>query len=191
MNICRFTFLMTYPYNELEVVTLKIVTTQIGGLFQRITANNVESIEETARLLAQATIGEGRVIFAGFGEMEVVHTAALYGAEPFTGATHFDTGMEIGTADRVWILTRTETDPEALELARQLASRFIPFAAVASGKSTDDNELSNRASTYISTGLTRGLLPSDDGERVLQPHALAALFVYEAVKLAYDEMLSD
>ena len=30
--------------------------------------------------------------------------------------------------------------------------------------------------------LTRGLLPGDDGERIVQPHALAALFVYEAVK---------
>ena len=42
--------------------------------------------------------------------------------------------MEIGTEDRVWILTRTETDLHALELARYLASEFIPFAAVASGK---------------------------------------------------------
>ena len=30
------------------------------------------SIEETARLLAQATIGEGRVIIAGYDEMNVV-----------------------------------------------------------------------------------------------------------------------
>ena len=52
------------------------------------------------------------------------------------------------------------------------------------------NELADLASTYISTGLTRGLLPGDDGERIVQPHALAALFIYEAVKIAYDEMLS-
>ena len=31
-----FTFLASCPYNELEVVTMKMLTTQIGGLLQRI-----------------------------------------------------------------------------------------------------------------------------------------------------------
>ncbi|HEX5564482.1 MAG TPA: DUF2529 family protein, partial [Sporosarcina sp.] len=51
---------------------MKILTTQIGGLLQRAGSNNEEAVEETARLLAQATIGEGRVLFAGFDEMEAV-----------------------------------------------------------------------------------------------------------------------
>ena len=63
---------------------MKILTTQIGGLFQRIAGNSEEAIEETARLLAQATIGEGRVIIAGFEEMEAVIATAFYGVEPFT-----------------------------------------------------------------------------------------------------------
>ena len=37
---------------------MKILTTQIGGLLQRAGSNNEENIEETARLLAQATIGK-------------------------------------------------------------------------------------------------------------------------------------
>ena len=65
---------------------MKILTTQIGGLLQRAGSNNEETIEETARLLAQATIGEGRVIFAGFDEMDAVGLNAMLGAEPFRGA---------------------------------------------------------------------------------------------------------
>ena len=168
-----------------------MLTTQIGGLLQRIAANGEESVEETARLLAQATTGEGRVIIAGFEEMDAIQTVANFGAEPFAGTVRFEDGMKMGKADRVWILTRTETDERALVLARHLADQFIPFTAVASGKPDDNNELANLAYTYISTGLTRGLLPGDDGERIVQPHALAALFIYEAVKVAYDEMLSD
>ena len=38
---------------------LKILTTQIGGLFQKVATNQEEAIEETARLLAQAGIGQG------------------------------------------------------------------------------------------------------------------------------------
>ena len=78
----------------------------------------------------------------------------------------------------------------ALELARFLAKKFIPFAVVSAEKA-DDNELADLASAYISTGLTRGLLPGDDGKRYVEPHALAALFIYEAVKVAYDEMVAD
>ena len=175
----------------MEVVKMKMLTTQIGGLMQRIAANGEEAIEETARLLAQATTGDGRVIIAGYGEMDVVTIAAHYGAESFFGTVRYQDGMEIDLADRVWILTRNETDEQPLEFARHLAKQFIPFTAVASGKPDESNELANLATTYVSTGLTRGLLPGDDGERIVQPHALAALFIYEAVKVAYDEMLAE
>ena len=99
--------------------------------------------------------------------------------------------MEIGSADRVWLLTRSASDEHALNWRDLLADRFIPFAAIAAEKPGEDNELEDLAYTYISTGLTRGLLPGENGERIVQPHAMAALFVYEAVKLAYDEMISE
>jgi hypothetical protein len=175
----------------MEVFIMKMLTTQISGLLQRIAGNSEESIEETARLLAQATIGEGRVIVAGFGEMVAVTETALNGAEPLNGAIRYKKDMDIETADRVWLLTRSVTDERALELARVLAERCIPFAALAAEKPGADNELEDLAYTYISSGLTRGLLPTDDGERIVQPHALGALFVYEAVKIAYDEMVLD
>lgn len=169
---------------------MKMLTTQIGGLFQQISQDNEEAIEETARLLAQATFGEGRVILATFDDFDAIQSVAQNGVEPFTGAINYTEGMSIGTEDRVWILTRSATNLRALKLAIYLAEQFIPFAAVAAEKS-GDNELSNLATTYISTGVTRGLLPGDDGKRYVQPHALAGLFIYEAVKIAYDEMLAD
>ena len=47
--------------------------------------------------------------------------------------------MEIGTEDRVWILTQIcKRMTRALELARHLANQFIPFAAIASEKPDDD-----------------------------------------------------
>lgn len=168
-----------------------MLTTQIGGLMQRIVGSNEESIEETARLLAQATIGEGRIIISGFNEMDAVRLVAMNGAEIFVGAVAYEENMKIGKEDRVWILARSANEKPALELARLLAKEFIPFAAVAAENDDDDNELSTLATTYISTGLLKGLLPGNDGKRYVEPHALAALFIYEAVKIAYDEMLAD
>ncbi|AOV08852.1 DUF2529 family protein [Sporosarcina ureilytica] len=169
---------------------MKMLTTQLSGLLDRIAKNNEEAIEETARLLAQATIGEGRVIIAGFDELDAVRLVAMNSAEPFIGAVQYKPEMAIGHADRVWIFTRSSEHLQALELARSLAAEFIPFAVVTPEK-TEENELFDLATTYISTSLTRGLLPGENGERIFQPHALAALFIYEAVKIAYDEMLMD
>lgn len=168
---------------------MKILTTQISGLLQRAGSNNEETVEETARLLAQATIGEGRVIFAGFGEMKAVGVNALFSAEPFHGAVLFEEGMEIQSADRVWLFTRSATDERVLDMARMLSEKFIPFAVVAGDKANDENELSDLAYTYMATGLVKGILPGNDGGRIVEPHLLAALFLYEAVKMAYDEMI--
>lgn len=175
-----------------EVVRMKILTTQIGGLLQRAGSNNEEAVEETARLLAQATIGEGRVIFAGFDEMEAVGLNAAAAAEPFLGAVRYEEGMEIHSADRVWLFARSAADTRALQLARNLAEQFIPFAAVAAEKATEENALADLAYVYMSTGVLKGILPGEEiGSRIVQPNLLAALFLYEAVKMAYDEMVSE
>ena len=167
-----------------------MLSTQVSGLLQRIVGNNEESIEETARLLAQATIGEGRIILSSYGDMDAVRLVAARGTGSFNKMIHYEEGLTIGTEDRVWILTHSAEDVPALDLANVLAEASIPFAVVAT-ENADNNELSDLATTYISTGLTRGLLPGDDGNRYVEPHALAALFIYEAVKISYDEMIED
>lgn len=59
-------------------------TTQLGGLYQRISSSEEESIEETARLLAQATFGQGRVFFACFDELQAIEVNALHAEEQFS-----------------------------------------------------------------------------------------------------------
>ncbi|UED80798.1 DUF2529 domain-containing protein [Lysinibacillus sp. CD3-6] len=167
----------------------KILTTQLSGLLQRITQSEEESIEETARLLAQAAIGEGNVYFACFEEMQVVELNALQGVERFAKLLPWTAHTEVSEADRICIFTRSAHDQQALALAQKLNEQFIPFAAVASEVANAENPLADLAYTYISTRMRGGLLPNDLGERIVVPHAIAALFIYEAVKIAYDEML--
>lgn len=170
---------------------MKILTTQITGLFQRIAAKNEEAVEETARLLAQALVGEGRVVIAAFDEMAAVASNAILGAEPLERAVTFSNELELTRADRVWILARTSDDQRALRLAETLTESGIPFAALAAEAMADGNKLAELATTYLATGITKGLLPGPDGNRIVEPHAMAALFLYEAVKLELDEMLAD
>ena len=72
-----------------------------------------------------------------------------------------------------------------------LRREFIPFAVVAGEKATEENELADLAYTYMATGLVKGILPGEDGGRIVQPHVFVALFLYEAVKMAYDEMVNE
>ena len=169
---------------------MKMLITQMGGLLQRAASNNEEAIEETARLLAQATIGEGRVIFAGFGEMDAVTVNALVAAEPFKGAMRYEEGMAIHSADRIWVFARSAEDAQALALAHTLTEQFIPFAVMSAEKaSAEGNLLAELAYTYMATGVVKGILPDETGGRIVQPHVFVALFLYEAVKMAYDEMV--
>lgn len=168
---------------------MKMLTTQLSGLLQRISNSEEDNIEETARLLAQAAAREGTVFFAAFGEMKSISVNAQFAAEPFPSMRTWTPEIEMTSADRVWILTRSCYDEEALALAKKLNDEFVPFSALAAEPISDDNMLADLAYTYISTKITKGLLPAEDGTRIVLPHTLAGLFVYEAVKMKLNEML--
>ncbi|KGR75953.1 DUF2529 family protein [Ureibacillus sinduriensis] len=171
----------------------KILSTQMSGLFQRIIQSEEEAIEETSRLLAQASIGQGNIYFACFDELQAIETNALHGAEPFINLKSWSTTTPLTEADRVCIFTTKNENPEALNLAKKLYENFIPFSVVSNEPKSESNELSELAYTYISMKVRGGILPHPTklGERVLIPNLMAGLFIYEAIKLNYDEMISD
>lgn len=169
--------------------TMKMLTTQLSGLLQRIAGSEEENIEDTARLLAQAAAGEGKIYFAAFEEMQSLPINAQYAAEPFPKMEILTPDVQLTSADRVWIITRSALNDEAIKLAKLLNDQFIPFSVLASEPAEPDNQLFDLAYTYISLKISKGLLPAEDGSRVVFPHALAGLFIYEAVKLQLDEIL--
>lgn len=169
---------------------MKMLTTQLSGLLQRIAASEEESIEETARLLAQAVAGQGNIYFAAFEEMQSISINAQLAAEQFPGLLPWTPDTQLTSADRVWIITRSSSNEEAFALAQKLNEAFIPFSVLANEPADEENELASLAYTYISLKLTKGLLPAEDGSRIVLPHALSAMFVYEAVKMKLDEILN-
>lgn len=161
---------------------MKILSTQLTGLFQRISSQE-QAVEDTARLLAQAAAGEGSIYLAAFGEMKSVAAAALEGKEPLAAAAEWRAEITLTGADRVWILaTRDEGD----ELARKLADASIPFAMLVA-----ESTQCELPDAFISLAIDRGILPTEDGGRMVVPHSIGALFVYHAVKMDIDEMLAE
>lgn len=159
-----------------------MLSTQLTGLFQRI-GRHEETIEDIARLLAQAAVGEGTIFIAAFGEMKAVAAAATEGVEPLQSAAEWKPESLVTSTDRVFILAKKD---EGDELAGRLSDAAIPFALL-----TAETKASDLPDVFLSLGIDKGILPADNGGRTVVPHAMAALFVYHSVKRMIDEMLNE
>lgn len=111
---------------------LKMFTTQLTGLFKRLEEKEEFSLEDGARLLAQAPVGDGAIYILGTKEMKAVEFEALDGAEPpkWARALTLDGVSGLSDADRVLMFARTSVDEEAVMVAGQLLEKGIPFVAV-------------------------------------------------------------
>jgi uncharacterized phosphosugar-binding protein len=171
---------------------IKMFTTQLSGLFNRIADKEEFSIEDGARLLAQASVGEGNIYIKGFQEMESITLEALYGQEPLNTAKALDNSDTLTEADRVLLVTRFSNDEEPLALAKQLIDKGIPFTAVSGVAAGEGESLAELADIHIDTRLVKGMLPGEElGERVGFPSSIAALYIYHLLKFSLEEMLQE
>lgn len=100
---------------------LKIFSTQLSGYFSRVSQKEEMNIEDSARLLAQALVGEGFIYLHGTNEMDGIVAEALFGAEPMKQAKRlFENGkeVEVTSADRVLLISRFSTDEEVVAIAK-------------------------------------------------------------------------
>jgi uncharacterized phosphosugar-binding protein len=172
---------------------LKIFSTQLSGYFKRIAEQEEMNIEDGARLLAQALIGNGSIYMHGMKEMEGVVLEALYGEEPLEGTKPlFEDGemAAITSADRVLLISRFSTDTEAVELARRLQTEghfIVGVSAIKEGM----HSLEQFTDVHIDTKLIKGLIPDEDGSRFGFPSLIIALLAYYGLKFTMDEIMAE
>ncbi|HWJ76896.1 MAG TPA: DUF2529 domain-containing protein [Niallia sp.] len=171
---------------------LKMFSTQLSGLFKRLQDNNEEAIEDSARLLAQAIVSEGRIYVYATDEMAGVIDEAIYGLEPLANIEEWKGQSldSVRSSDRFLLFSRTSSDEEILRFATELEEAHISFIAVSSN-GTESNELQELADVHIDLKLTKPLLPDDEGNRYGYPSLIAALFVYHGIKFTIDEIVKE
>lgn len=165
-------------------------STQIAGLFKRIQEKNEDTLEDGARLLAQAAIGDGTIYLIGIQEMEAVVAEAINGAEPFPFIKQWQDSVEVTSSDRVVLFSRFSNDAEAVKLSKNLVELVVPFVAVSTAKG-DQDDLTAMADVHIDLLLTKGLIPDEFGNRVGFPASMAALFVYYGLKFTIEEIVAE
>ncbi|QED49749.1 DUF2529 domain-containing protein [Cytobacillus dafuensis] len=172
---------------------LKMFSTQLTGLFNRIQEKEDFAMEDGARLLAQAAIGSGRIYIFATKEMKAVGYEATESQEPLKNASIWSIDKpleEISETDRFLIVTRNAADEEVIKLAEFLSEKKIPFVAVSSIQSNDKG-LAELADIHIDLKLTKGLLPDEAGNRFGYPASMAALYVYYGIKFILEEILEE
>ena len=150
------------------------------------------NIEDSARLLAQALVGDGFIYLHGTNEMEGVVAEALFGAEPMKQAKRlFENGKEaeVTSADRVLLISRFSTDEAVVEIAKTTRRGTLYCRHFCSSRRYES--LERYTDVHIDTKLLKGLIPDDEGNRYGFPSLIVALFAYHGIKFTIDEMLNE
>lgn len=169
---------------------LKMFSTQLAGLFNRLMEKEEFSIEDGARLLTQAAAREGKIYIFGTGEMKAVELEAVYGEEPLQSAAILSKETEVESADRVLIVSRYADDEEAVKMAGIIQEKGIPFVAISTVRNENEG-LNTFADVHIDLRIKKGLLPDDVGNRIGYPTSMAALYIYFGLKFTIEEILED
>ncbi|WP_057911889.1 DUF2529 domain-containing protein [Peribacillus muralis] len=170
---------------------LKIFSTQLSGLFNKMMDKEAFEMEDAGRLLAQAAVGDGAIFIQGFGEMQGITAEAMDGAEPFPKAKRYEHGQTIAREDRFLIFTRHSNDKEALKLAKALREKDIPFVAISTSVPSNEDSLMELADVHIDLRINRGLIPDETGNRFGYPTLIAALFAYYGIKFTLEEIIQE
>lgn len=160
---------------------MKMPIEQLTNLFRQL-AEQEEIIEDIARLLAQAAIGEGTIFLAVFGEMKAVTAAALSG-DALSCIEEWHPKSVVTSNDRVFILAKKD---EGDGLAGRLSDASLPFAMLcAESKEFDLPEV------FLALNLDKGILPAETSSQPQMFYAMAALYVYHNINLMMIDMLSE
>lgn len=171
---------------------LKIFATQLQGIFKKIEEKEEENLEDGARILAQAIIGDGNVYIHGFDELKAVELTALQGPERFPKALplYYDgVQADVTSLDRVLLISRASSDSSAIELATALREKGISVVAISSVG--DEDRLTSVVDVHINSYVTKGLIPDETGSRYGVPTTIGALYAYYGLFFTVKEFLEE
>ncbi|WP_078543402.1 DUF2529 domain-containing protein [Litchfieldia alkalitelluris] len=173
---------------------MKIFSTQLQGLFNKIMEQEDLAVEDGARLLAQAVMGEGTIYIKGYHELEAIEIEATQGVEPLPSTSVLFIGndiAEITERDRVLILSRSSADHEAIMLAKDCAEKGISTVAISSLVKDQVDSLADFVDVHIDSKLTKPLIPDEDGNRFGFPSIMTALFAYYSLSFTLKEIIKE
>ncbi|WP_100400410.1 DUF2529 family protein [Bacillus sp. FJAT-44742] len=167
---------------------LKIFSTQLQGLFRKITDQQEEALENSARLLAQALAGEGNIYIFATEKMKGVAHSALYSQDAPESTALFPEKENLSPSDRVLIISESDSNPEAMNILEACQNVNVPVVSI-SPLTTQEGALEQSSDFHINTFAQGGVVPDDAGNRTGHPEHLVSLFAVLSLFLTLHEML--
>jgi len=168
---------------------LKMLATQLTGTFQRINEKETLHIEDAARSLAQAIVGEGHVYVWGTGEMKSLIHEVEEGPETLPKQHVYHEDISLSSIDRVMIASRFADDEEALALVNTVQKHGAQVIQI-SALTKEENPLQEVADFHIDTKTAGPLLPFDM-DRIGFPSVIAMFYVYMAIYVTTKEIIDE
>ncbi|PYZ96112.1 hypothetical protein CR205_17240 [Alteribacter lacisalsi] len=172
----------------------KIFLTQLQGLVTKMNDTYEGAFEDGARLMAQSIVSGGRIGIYASGDMEGVVSQAIKGVDRLEGVVEISSTLDesFSEMDTVLLFSPSPNEAATCMLADQLRERGVSTVAVYTGEKRDDSpSLEDLADAAIDLGVTRGLIPGDDGRRKGQPRLLVALYAYYTLYFTVEEILEE
>jgi hypothetical protein len=171
----------------------KMFTTQLLGLMKKMLDEDV--MEDAARLLSQALIGDGNVYVYGKDEMVAVAAEALYGKEKLENIQPLFQEKKLAQldpADRVLLISRNSQDAEMMKLVEKISENGILMVGItAESIESHEKQWTDWVDIHLDLKLSGSLVPTDTGERIGYPASLLALFTYFCLHLLIVEFLNE
>lgn len=167
---------------------MKIFHTQLKGILDKL-ANEEESLEDAARILAQSIIGDGTVYWHGEKEMKGMTLQACEGADKIPDSVLLNEPFaDLSSLDSL-VVASAQYSENVKSLIRQAKNEGA--AVIGIGSEPDFKVEKDDFDVYFTTHVTKGLVPLESGERTGHPHLLVSLYIYYGLYFAVSEILEE
>ncbi|QKS72785.1 DUF2529 family protein [Paenalkalicoccus suaedae] len=163
---------------------MKIFDTQLKGLLQKLDQFE-EDFEDASRMLAQSILGDGAVYWYTEEELDGIFLQTQMGTDAITKSARIEECTEAHPIDTALFFAKSGESEELRAALEKVAGMTTIVFAPKAGAATEG------ASFVIETGVTRGLIPMEDGSRVGEPHLLMALQAYYRLYFLVTEILEE
>ena len=172
---------------------MKMYITQLRGVFEAISRNNEDHLEETGRRVAQSLVSGGKVYVHGWSDFSaVVHEAtASSNAVPDAKPLFDGNGqpMTVTERDTVILFVPKDFENEAVTWSQGIRSAGAHLICVS--YTNDDPSFKEAWDVHMALPSAAPLIPFTDSKKIGSPSSLAALFLYHLIFFSVMEILEE
>lgn len=177
------------------MIMLKIFTTQLLGILQKVAKQEADNLEDASRILAQTILSNGTVYFYGKGALHSTVLEAISGYNQFPNAKILDGSTkseDIQSLDSIILFTDDPTDDHTLNNLDSLKQKGIQIIGVYPFESNDSSSsILDQVDVHIDLKGNDPLVPLNNETRIGQPLTLTALYTYLALYLNTMEIIDE